>query len=159
MPALFITCGVQGAGKTTLAMRLEGEHRAVRLTADEWILALHPVESGDEIVRHRELREIVERLQWHVAMQVLAAGGNVVLDWGLWSREERDRYRSEAQALGARVVLYVVDPPREELMRRLAIRNAQRPDSTFRISERELLDALDRFQRPTPEELALFDQI
>lgn len=41
----------------------------------------------------------------------LETGGNVVLDWGLWSREERDHYRTEAQALGAQVVLCVLDPP------------------------------------------------
>lgn len=34
---LFITCGVQGAGKTTRARQLEREHRALRLTPDDWL--------------------------------------------------------------------------------------------------------------------------
>ena len=83
---------------------------------------------------------------------------NVVLDWGLWTREERDRYRSEAQERDARVVLCLLDlGPRDELVRRLNKRNAALPAGTFRIDE-ELLDyGLRRFERPTSAELALFD--
>ena len=33
---LILTCGLPGAGKTTLARRLAVEHGAVRLTKDEW---------------------------------------------------------------------------------------------------------------------------
>ena len=56
-----------------------------------------------------------------------------------------------------RVVLCVLDPPRDELIRRLNDRNAALPAGTFRIDE-ELLDyGLMRFERPTSAELALFD--
>ncbi len=37
---LLLTCGLPGAGKTTLATRLAAERRAVRLTKDEWQWAL-----------------------------------------------------------------------------------------------------------------------
>ena len=42
MSTLFITCGVQGAGKTTLARSLEKEHKAIRFTPDEWLRELFP---------------------------------------------------------------------------------------------------------------------
>ncbi|WP_302061230.1 AAA family ATPase [Streptomyces sp. A3M-1-3] len=35
MSTLFITCGLPGSGKTTLARRLEQEQSALRLTAAE----------------------------------------------------------------------------------------------------------------------------
>jgi len=98
-------------------------------------------------------------VNWSVAVRVLETGGNVVLDWGLWSREERDVYRSEAQALGARVVLCLLDPPPAELRRRLSVRNTGRPSGTFHITEARLDDALRLFQRPTREELAEFDPL
>jgi len=82
-----------------------------------------------------------------------------VLDWGLWSREERDRYRGEAQALGVRVALCVLDPPREELVRRLARRNSNVPPGAFHVTEDDLDKAIAFFERPTPEELDLFDRI
>ena len=155
MATLFITCGVPGSGKTTIAKRLEAEQRAVRLTGDEWLHELYPNESDDALNAQLPL---VERLQWALALRTLALDVNVVLDWGLWTREERDRYRTEAQEHNARVVLCVLDlPPRDELVRRLNKRNAALPAGTFRIDEALLDYAPMWFERPTPAELALFD--
>ncbi len=154
MTTLFLTCGLQGSGKTTLAKRLEIQHSALRLTADEWLHELHPEVSGVEL---DELRNPVERVQWSVATRALALGCNVILDWGLWSREERDRYRLEARELGAQVVLCLVDATREELMERLARRNADARAGTFHISESRLDQSIALFERPTQEEISLFD--
>jgi predicted kinase len=167
MATLFLTCGVPGSGKTTLARRLEAEQRAVRLTADEWLHELYPSESDDALNADLPLverlqwvkahRPLVERIQWALALRTLALGVNVVLDWGLWTREERDRYRAEAQEGGVRVVLCVLDPSRDELVRRLKERNAALPAGTFRIDEALLDYGLKWFERPTSAELALFD--
>ena len=37
---LILTCGLPGAGKTTLARQLAADRGAVRLTKDEWLWAL-----------------------------------------------------------------------------------------------------------------------
>jgi len=151
---LFITCGVPGAGKTTVAKRLEREHHALRLTPDDWLRELFPAQrTGVDAIT----RAAIEELHWSMARRALEIGCNVVLDYGLWGRSERDRFRSEAHALGAQVVLYFLDPTREEAMRRLTLRNADLPAGTFHIAEQLLDEAFARFQRPTPEELALFD--
>lgn len=154
---LFITCGLQAAGKTTLAKRLEQEQSALRLTADEWLRELHPALAGAEL---EPLRDPVERVQWGTAIRALDLGCNVVLDWGLWSRQERDHYRSKARALGARVVLCVLDPPIDERWERLSLRNVGLPDDSYLpITWAELEATAALFQRPTPEELALFDPL
>src|SRR4029077_16251739 len=152
---LFITCGVQGAGKTTLAKTLEREHKAVRFTPDDWLRELFPTPRSDV---GAAARAAMESLHWAMALRALEIGCNVVLDFGLWGRDERDRFRTEARAVGAHVVLCLLDPPREELLRRLAQRNADRSAGTYRIAERDLDRALASFQRPTPEEIALFDE-
>jgi predicted kinase len=114
----------------TTARRLEHEHAALRLTLDEWLQelypehwqrAVHPQARGDEL---EHLRAPLELVQWRTALRVLQLGCNVVLDWGLWGREERDRYRMQARAVSARVVLVLLDPPLEELWQRLSARNA-----------------------------------
>ena len=139
----------------------------MRLTGDEWLHELYPEESDVTLDAQGSLEErlswvrahrpFVERIQWSLALRALALGVNVVLDWGLWTRAERDRYRTEAQERGVRVVLCVLDPSRDELLRRLKDRNAALPAGTFRIDE-ELLDyGLRSFERPTTTELALFD--
>jgi len=143
------------------------EQHALRLTGDEWLHELYPREAGDAFGAERTLAErlhwsrtyrpAVERIQWALALRALALGMNVVLDWGLWARKERDRYRTEAQELGVRVVLCVLDASREDLVRRLADRNVAPPKGTFRIDEALLDHALERFERPAEQELALFD--
>lgn len=40
-PTLFLTVGLPCTGKTTAARRIEVEHRALRLTKDEWVKALY----------------------------------------------------------------------------------------------------------------------
>jgi len=156
MATLYLTRGLPGAGKTTLAKQLEVEHDALRLTADEWLFALFgPEPESPEIMKGApsERRNAVEALQWQVAARTLELGMNVVVDWGVWSRRERDEYRARAAALGARVVLCFLDVPREELARRLAARNANLPPGTFPIEERYLDLWSTWFERPTEDEL------
>jgi predicted kinase len=155
-PTLFLTCGLPGSGKSTLAKRLEQEASALRLTADEWLHELYPTITTAE-AEEGPARSRVERVQWKVAQRALQLGCAVVLDWGLWAREERDLYRTGARDVGARVVLCLLDPSVDELWERLARRNSDRPFGAFEIPKDALLEWAKLFQRPTAEELALYD--
>jgi predicted kinase len=151
---LFLTCGLQAAGKTTLARQLETNRPALRLTSDEWLHQLYPHLSPAEL---EPFRGTVEAVQWEVAERTLTLGRDVVIDWGLWSRKGRDQLRTRARELGARVVLCLLDPPREVLWNRLAQRNAHLPAGVFANTEADLDRAIRIFERPAAEELALFD--
>jgi predicted kinase len=153
LATLFLMCGLPGAGKTTLAQALEERHSAVRLTADEWMLDLYPDESRPAIDRRRNG---VERLQWRLAERLLGIGCNVVVDWGLWTREEREIYRKRARRLGAGVVLAVVEAPLNELVNRTNARQLESV-SQLAISEREIQEWSLEFEHPAPEEMALYD--
>jgi predicted kinase len=151
MATLFLTCGLPGAGKTTLARELERRRDALRLTADDWLRHLFGPGSREDLDAHRTG---VEALQWEVALRVLELGRDVIVDWGVWTRAERDRYRSEAQAGGVSVVLLLLDPPHEVLWQRIQGRAA---DGGFVPTEAELRLWDTWFERPTPDELAAFD--
>ena len=151
MATLFLICGLPGAGKTTLARQLERSQPALRLSPDEWI-ALLLADPADTAELDR-LRSPVEAVQWEVAKRVLALGIDVVLEWGFWSREERARYRAEAEALGARVELRYLEVGRDELWARLARRNANLPPGTFAVTEDQLDLWLSWFEPPTVDEL------
>jgi predicted kinase len=142
--------GLPGAGKTTRARQIELESRALRLTPDEWILALY----GRNLDRTQRdsVRDPVEALQWEVGKQVLALGTNVILDWGLWAREERERYRREATALGADTQVVFVDVPIDKLWRRVSQRGESQ-EGTLAISREELETWSKLFEPPTPDEL------
>jgi predicted kinase len=153
LSTLFLICGLPGAGKTTLARQLELSQPALRLSPDEWIAPLlaDPADTA-ELDR---LRSPVEAVQWEVAKRVLALGIDVVLEWGFWSRDERARYRAEAEGLGARVELRYLEVARDELWARLARRNANLPPGTFAVTEEQLDLWLSWFEPPAADELEL----
>ena len=151
MPRLFLICGLPGAGKTTLAKQLEAFRPALRLCPDEWIARL--LGDVNDIVKRDRLRVQVEEIQWEVAKRVLTLGGDVILEFGFWSREERTRYRTQAKALGARVELRYLDVPRDELWARLSNRNANLPLGTFTVTEEELDLWLTLFEAVGDDEL------
>jgi predicted kinase len=148
---LILTCGLPGAGKTTLALQLAENRRAVRLTSDDWIIALgsNPWDEPNRVRAEQQL--------WQLAQEILGLGTSVVLDFGLWGRDERDEFRSAARDLGVGVELHYLDVPTEELWRRIDDRNAEPPWDSFPISRAHLVEWTASFQAPDDAELALFD--
>jgi len=157
MPTLYLTCGLPGSGKTSLARILEREASALRLTGDDWMHKLYPGISTPE-AETGPCRARVEALQWQIALRAVGLGCNVVVDWGVWSRAERDTCRGEGRAAGAKVVLCFLDVPFEELWQRVSRRNAELPAGTFEISRTDLLRWSKLFEPPTMDEMALFDR-
>jgi len=146
MPVLHLICGLPGSGKSTLAKQLERELPALRLTPDEWMSRI----VGDGFDEPK--RAAVEAVQWDLAVNVLRLGVDVILENGFWSRAERNRLREQATAIGATTKLHFLEVSRDELLRRLALRNASLPPHTFQITEANLDSYIEMFQPPTPDE-------
>jgi len=146
-PTLHLICGLPGSGKTTLARRLEAELPALRLAADEWMARI----VGDGYDQAK--RTAVEAVQWEIAARVIILGVDVILENGFWSRRERDDFRSRAAALGAKTKLHFLDVGRDELSRRLAVRNAALPADTFRVTKDQIDMWSKHFERPSANEL------
>ncbi|HUE60531.1 MAG TPA: AAA family ATPase [Acidimicrobiales bacterium] len=148
---LILTCGLPGAGKTTLATQLAADRNAVRLTKDEWLWALGST-PWDE-----RTREKVEHQLWGLAQEILRLGLSVVLDFGLWARVERDDMRNAARDLGVGIELHYLDVPSKELWRRIEARNTVPPWDSHPIRRADLEEWASAFQAPDDAELALFD--
>ena len=150
-PTLYIVVGLPGSGKTTRAKEIEFEHLALRLTPDEWILALY----GNNLDRPQRdaVRDPVEAVQWQVVKRALSLGCNVVLDWGFWSHAERTKYRQEAEALGVIVKLIALDVTPDELWARISQRDESKC-GTLHITRSELEQWASMFEPPNEQELS-----
>jgi predicted kinase len=151
MSTLHLMVGLPCSGKTTLARKFEHELSALRLNLDEWHIRLFGQDAEDP--EHDPRHVLIEALLWNIASRSLELGTNVILDYGLWSREEREDYRRRAKQLGASSEIHYLDVPEEELMRRLGIGNSRPSQESFLISEEAMGPWIAVFQKPTIDEL------
>ena len=151
MATLHLMVGLPCSGKTTLAKQLEAERAALRLTPDEWQLRLFGQDAAEP--EHDARHTLIETLLWEVASRALVLGTNVILDFGFWAREEREDFRERARRLGASSEVHFLDVPEDELLRRLAHRNAQCSLTSFYITEEMMRPWMAFFQKPGPDEL------
>ena len=121
-PRVHLLGGLNGAGKTTYARRLEADVPAVRFTLDEWMLRLHDLRYDDPA--YPELAERCKSLIGDTALEVLRAGVDVVLDWNQWSRERRREWATRATQAGFEPVLHCVRVPLDRAIAHATIRNA-----------------------------------
>ena len=144
---VYLIVGLPGAGKTSHAKALEVSASALRLTPDEWQIALFGEQNPPD------KRDLVEGKLIQLGMRVAELGIDVVLDFGFWSKDERSALRWIASTVGARSQVVYLPIDDEEQRKRVAHRFATTPDRTFPISDVELEQWRARFQAPDDDEL------
>lgn len=153
---LHLICGMVGAGKTTLAKKLEQSLPAIRFSPDEWIDPLLKTRHDREEMDR--LRPTVEAFQWQTALRMLEFGCTVVLENGFWSIEERQQLLAEARAMGGKVTLHFLSVETDELKKRIEHRNKHLSMGTFYIDLVEIDEWLATvFSPPGKEELETYD--
>jgi predicted kinase len=146
-PTLFLTVGLPCTGKTSAARLMEIDHRALRLTKDEWVKALYGGENPPSA------QAVIEGRLIQIALRVLELGNNVVIDFGLWARDERSALRQAAADLGAIVEMRYFEVTPAEQRRRLDQRQAEAPHATWPMTDEELTEWAADIDVPTAGEL------
>ena len=98
-------CGRICSGKSTLAAKLRREHRAVVLSVDEITLALFGRDPGDMLDAYVER---CEHYLYQKSLEILESGIDVILDWGFWTRRERDEARAFYSSRGIKYSFYYI---------------------------------------------------
>ena len=146
-PTLFLTVGLPGTGKTTAARHIEVEQRALRLTKDEWVKALYGHQNP------QSAQDVIEGRLIEIGLRALELGNNVVIDYGLWGRDERSALRQAATDIGAMVEMRYFELTVVEQRERLAQRLVDEPHTTWHMSDKELVEWASIIDIPTPGEL------
>ena len=139
---LYLVCGLPGAGKTTRAQQIVEGAGAVHLSPDEWLVDY-------------EFRFKLQDCMLVLAGRILRCGASTVVEFGSWSRDERENIRQAAVRAGATTELHFLDAQLDELVRRVRARGG--PDAEA-LASQVLLGSSARFERPTPDEAARFDR-
>jgi predicted kinase len=148
---LVVITGLPGSGKTTLATQLATVMPAVRMSPDDWMMA-SGIDLWDASTRDR-----IEHFQLTLALDLLRKGQHVVIEWGVWTRAERDALRDTARAIGASVELHHVTAPVDELWRRIVARDREGKWGARSIRRHELDEWAAAYEEPTADELATYD--
>lgn len=147
-PTLFLMVGLPGAGKTVRARELAAERGALLMTPDAWMIPLFGQSQPDG------KRDLVEGLLIAVAIEVLRLRLSVVLDFGLWGRDERSALRWIAASAGASCQVIYLPVDREVQLSRVRGRWERTPEQTFPMTEAELEAWRSQFDVPDADELA-----
>lgn len=136
-PALMLTHGFSGSGKTALTQSLLEAVGAIRFRADverKRLFGLDPLARSDAAGQARlyspQAGELTQaRLREHAAL-ALQAGYSVILDATFLHRAQRDAARDLAARMGVRFVIIDFQAPLDTLRRRLAERARQGDDAS-----------------------------
>ena len=153
MSKVILTCGKLGCGKTTYARKLEEELGAVVLSIDEVMLALFPDGAGE---MHDAYALRTEQYLLSLSLEILESGTDVILDWGLWTREQRDRLREFYRAHNFPCEIHYLRISDDEWQRRMRQRNGSRTDGSSYYVDEGLLDKVESlFEEPAEDEIDL----
>lgn len=144
MPTAHLICGFIGSGKTTFACELEEDIHAVRFTHDEWMVKHYGHNPPAD--KFQEYYKRISDLIWAEALDVLAQGQDVILDFGFWKRADRDEARLKLKGYECQLYLVVCDE--ETAWARVQTRN-NNLNAGHLLIERNTFDSLkqtvDRF--------------
>ncbi|MGN0542369.1 MAG: AAA family ATPase [Acutalibacteraceae bacterium] len=121
MPKVFLIGGKLCCGKTTYAEKLIAEHKAVLLSCDEIMLSLFNVQAGE---KHDETVAKVKQYLLAKSLEIINAGGSVILDWGFWTKAERDFTKEYYRKNGVNFEFHYIEVSDEVWRKRIQMRNA-----------------------------------
>jgi predicted kinase len=98
-------------------------------------------------------QDVIEGRLIQIGLRALELGNNVVIDYGLWRRDERSALRQAAADLGAMVEMCYFELTPTEQRSRLDQRRTQASHTTWDMSDEELVEWAGKIDIPTPREL------
>ena len=153
MAKVTAICGRICSGTTSYAHRLREKTGAVLLSVDEVMLAIFGQDAGE---MHDTYASRAQRYLLSKAAEIVSGGVDVLIDWGLWTAEERRAVREFFSRLGVAFELYYIDIDENEWRARIESRNLavmKGEADAYYIDEGLARKFASRFELPSRDEL------
>jgi predicted kinase len=158
MAKIFLLCGRICSGKSTYANEIKQKYNAVILSCDELMLELFEEQLGD---RHNTVLNKAKKYLYQLAEQIAATNTDVILDFGFWTRSEREKVKAYFNDKGIETELHYIRVSPEVWLSNIERRNRGLHNSgakNYYIDEtmKQLLS--EQFQEPDIDEInIIFD--
>ncbi len=156
MARLILVCGPTGVGKTTYSLSLSKEIEGIRFSIDPWMQTLFAKDMTE--LDFTWMMERVNRCSdqiWQVSQQILAINGNVILDLGFTTKEQRDVFTDRARALGVNPEVHYLNADTDVRKHRVDKRNQEKDPSVYAFEVTDMMFEFmePRFEVPDQDEL------
>lgn len=154
MSKVMAICGKICSGKSYYAKQIKEKENAVILSKDEATYELIDNKQGEF---YNVFAERVNKYLMKKAVEIVKAGCNVILDWGFWTKAERQETTKYFNQYGIDVEWHYVDieqPRWEQLIEERNIKiQSGNGGSDFYVDEGLLNKLLSKFEEPTRDEI------
>ncbi len=156
MARLILICGPTGAGKTTYSLSLSKEIGAVRFSIDPWMQTLFSKDmaSLDYSWMIERVNRCYEQI-WEVSEQILSLNGNVILDLGFTTKEQRKYFFDLSEGLNIKPEIHYLDASKDIRKKRVEKRNIEKDPSVYSFEVNDMMFNFmePRFEVPDQKEL------
>ncbi len=126
-PTIYLMCGFLGFGKTTKAKELEKEYSAIRFTHDEIMQKRYGRTPDNFEEKYKKVDEFICK----EAEKAILQGKDVIMDYGFWTREQREKYYKWGKDLTPNVIFYAIRCDMDEAKKRVIERTKHNKEELY----------------------------
>ena len=157
MAKVIAICGKVCSGKSYYAATLKDKENAVILSCDDVTMTLFDNELGDN--HDVMVKKIMTHLK-DVSIKIYNTGTNVILDWGFWSKTDREELTEFYKTKNIPIEWHYICVDDKTWEKNIEERNKRIEEgnggSDFHVGEGLKTKVLSRWNEPTPEEIDIW---
>ena len=157
MAKVIAICGKVCSGKSYYAATLKDKETAVILSCDDVTMTLFDNELGDN--HDVMVKKIMTHLK-DVSIKIYNTGTNVILDWGFWSKTDREELTEFYKTKNIPIEWHYICVDDKTWEKNIEERNKRIEEgnggSDFHVGEGLKTKVLSRWNEPTPEEIDIW---
>ena len=157
MAKVYLICGKICCGKTTYAQKICAHNNAILLSVDEIMLSLFDQCCGEKL--HTEYERRIKNYLFDKSLEIIEKGFDVVLDWGFWTKEERNVTKQFYKTYDIECELHYIEIDDEIWNYRLNKRNneiLENKTKAYYLEHNRALEFASRFEKPDVDEVDVF---